>query len=90
MAVRYASGRDRTTGAVHGQTTPIELDPAAYDKHEVQGFDNLRHYSIGSKWVPLAPVLSTLIDGGNAATDHENAARIDLGTAAGNESFPLP
>jgi len=81
MTVRYASGRDRTAAAVQSYSTPIPIDPAAHVGREVQSFDNLRHYSIGDRWVAQAPVLSTLIDGGNAATDLEYAAKIDLGTA---------
>lgn len=81
MSVRYASGRDRTAAAVQQYQTPIVLDPAAYTASEVQGFDHLRHYSNGSKWIATAPVLSTLIDGGNAETDLERAAKIDLGSA---------
>ena len=81
MTVRYASGRDRVTAQVQQYTTPVNLDPAAYLTATVQGFDGLRHYSTGGKWVALAPVLSTLIDGGNADTDLEKAAKIDLGSA---------
>ena len=81
MTVRYASGRDRVTSQVQQYTTPVNLDPAAYPNGMVQGFDDLRHYSTGDKWVALAPVLSTLIDGGNADTDLEKAAKIDLGSA---------
>lgn len=81
MSVKYASGQDRSTAQVQLYSTPITLDPAAYKHAMVQGFDNLRHYSIGNRWVALAPVLSTLIDGGNADTDLEKAAKIDLGSA---------
>lgn len=81
MSVRYASGRDRITAAVQQYQTPITLDPAAHTASEVQGFDHLRHYSTGEKWVAVAPVLSTLVDGGNAETDLERAAKIDLGSA---------
>jgi hypothetical protein len=47
----------------------------------VAGEDNLMHYSVGDRWVGLAPVLSTLIDAGNAETDYTGGARIDLGSA---------
>jgi hypothetical protein len=39
------------------------------------------HYSTGAAWVALAPVLSTLIDAGNAETNYTGGARIDLGSA---------
>ena len=81
MTVRYASGRDRVIGKTQDYVTPILLDPVAYKGATVQGFDGLTHYSTGEKWIALAPVLSTLIDGGNADTNLENAAKIDLGTA---------
>lgn len=81
MSVRYASGRDRVAAQVQLYNTPISLDPSAHTGAVVQGNDELRHYSIGDKWVALAPVLSTLVDGGNAETDLENAAKIDLGSA---------
>jgi len=47
----------------------------------VAGEDNLMHYSVGDRWVGLAPVLSTLIDAGNADTDYTGTAKIDLGSA---------
>lgn len=81
MSIRFASGRNRVIGKTQDYETPIELDPAAYRGASVQGRDGLVHYSNGLKWIATAPVLSTLIDGGNADTDLERAAKIDLGTA---------
>jgi hypothetical protein len=45
------------------------------------GEDNLMHYSNGQRWIGLAPVLSTLIDAGNAQTNYVGGAKIDLGSA---------
>jgi hypothetical protein len=80
-SVRFASGRDRTIGRSARQSTPIALSPGAYDGAVVMGEDNLLHYSVGDRWVGVAPVLSTLIDAGNAATNYVGGARIDLGSA---------
>ena len=81
MSIRFASGRDRIVGMTQAYRTPIQLDTATFRGAIVQGQDQLMHYSTGDRWVAQAPVLSTLIDGGNAATDLEKAAKIDLGTA---------
>ena len=81
MSVRFASGRDRILGMVQSYRTPIQLDTAAFRGAMVQGQDKLMHYSVGDEWIAQAPVLSTLIDGGNADTNLDNAAKIDLGSA---------
>jgi hypothetical protein len=47
----------------------------------VMGEDGLMHYSNGDRWIGVAPVLSTLIDAGNAETDYTGGAKIDLGSA---------
>jgi hypothetical protein len=53
----------------------------AYKGAVVAGEDNLMHYSVGDRWVGVAPVLSTLIDAGNAETNYTGGAKIDLGSA---------
>lgn len=80
-SVKFASGRVRAVGPSLTYTTPIELDAAAHRGAIVAGEDNLMHYSTGGEWVGLAPVLSTLIDAGNAETDYTGGAKIDLGSA---------
>jgi hypothetical protein len=47
----------------------------------VAGEDQLMHYSDGTRWIGIAPVLSALIDAGNAETDYVGGAAIDLGSA---------
>lgn len=79
--VKFASGRGRTVGQSLVQPTPIALDITAYKGAIVAGEDNLMHYSDGTRWTALAPVLSTLIDAGNAETDYTGSAKIDLGSA---------
>jgi hypothetical protein len=81
MSVRFASGRERTLGQSLRRSTPIDLSAVAYEGAVVAGEDNLMHYSDGTQWVAIAPVLSTLIDAGNAATNYTGGARIDLGSA---------
>lgn len=80
-SVRFASGRTRAIGPSLRYTTPIGLDSQTYKGGVVAGEDNLMHYSDGTRWIGLAPVLSTLIDAGNAATDYDGGAKIDLGSA---------
>jgi hypothetical protein len=80
-SVRFASGRARLVGHSFRRDTPVDLDASAYDGGVVMGQDNLLHYSNGQRWVGVAPVLSTLIDAGNAATDYTGGAKIDLGSA---------
>jgi hypothetical protein len=80
-SVKFASGRTRALGPSLRYTTPVELDAATYKGAIVAGEDNLMHYSVGDRWVGLAPVLSTLIDAGNAETDYTGGAKIDLGSA---------
>lgn len=80
-SVTFASGRTRAIGPALRRTTPVDLDPAAFRGAIVAGEDNLMHYSIGDRWVGVAPVLSTLIDAGNAETDYTGGAKIDLGSA---------
>jgi|GEM_PF-6612689 hypothetical protein len=80
-SVKFASGRERAVGRSLVYTTPIELDPLAYKGAVVAGEDNLMHYSVGDRWVGVAPVLSTLIDAGNAETNYTGGAKIDLGSA---------
>jgi hypothetical protein len=80
-SVKFASGRERTVGRSLTYTTPIPLADDAYKGAIVAGEDGLMHYSTGTAWVALAPVLSTLIDAGNAETDYTGGARIDLGSA---------
>jgi len=80
-SVRFASGRERLVGHSLRYTTPIQLDVAAYKGGVVAGEDNLLHYSDGTRWIGVAPVLSTLIDAGNAETDYTGGAKIDLGSA---------
>jgi len=81
MSVTFASGRVRAVGPALPRTTPVSLDTAAYKGAIVAGEDGLMHYSDGTRWVGLAPVLSTLIDAGNAETDYTGGAKIDLGSA---------
>ena len=81
MSVKFASGRERSIGRSLVYPTPIALDPSTYSGAVVGGQDGLMHYSDGTDWVGIAPVLSTLIDAGNAATDYVGGARIDLGSA---------
>lgn len=80
-SVKFASGRTRAIGPSLPYATPVQLDAAAYRGAVVAGEDNLMHYSVGDRWVGLAPVLSTLIDAGNAETDYTGGAKIDLGSA---------
>ncbi len=80
-SVKFASGRDRTVGHSLVHQTPIALDITAYKGAIVAGEDSLMHYSDGTRWTALAPVLSTLIDAGNAETDYTGSAKIDLGSA---------
>ena len=80
-SVRFASGRARTVGHSLRYTTPVQLDPLAYRGAVVAGEDELLHYSVGDRWIGVAPVLSTLIDAGNAETDYTGGAKIDLGSA---------
>jgi hypothetical protein len=81
MSVRYASGRERSLGRSLAYQTPIGLPAAYYKGGVVAGQDGLMHYSDGTKWTGIAPVLSTLIDAGNADTDYVGGAKIDLGSA---------
>jgi hypothetical protein len=81
MSVTFASGRVRAIGPSVPRTTPVSLDTAAYKGAIVAGEDGLMHYSDGTRWVGLAPVLSTLIDAGNAETNYTGGAKIDLGSA---------
>lgn len=80
-SVKFASGRARLVGHSLRRDTPIDLSVAAYEGAVVMGEDNLLHYSDGNRWVGVAPVLSTLIDAGNAATNYTGGAKIDLGSA---------
>ena len=80
-SVKFASGRGRTVGQSLVRTVPVDLDPQAYRGAVVAGGDDLLHYSVGDRWVGVAPVLSTLIDAGNAETDYTGGAKIDLGSA---------
>jgi hypothetical protein len=80
-SVKFASGRVRAIGPSLRYTTPVDLDPAAHKGAVVAGEDDLLHYSVGNRWVGVAPVLSTLIDAGNAETDYTGGAKIDLGSA---------
>jgi hypothetical protein len=79
--VTFASGRARVVGHSIRRDTPVSMDARAYNGAVVMGEDNLLHYSTGDQWVGVAPVLSTLIDAGNAATDYTGGAKIDLGSA---------
>lgn len=81
MSVKFASGRERSLGRSLLYTNPVNLNEAAFKGAIVAGEDGLMHYSDGSTWTAIAPVLSTLIDAGNAATDYSGSARIDLGSA---------
>jgi len=80
-SVKFASGRTRAVGHSLRYTTPVQLDPQAHDGAVVMGEDNLLQYSDGTRWIGVAPVLSTLIDAGNAETDYTGGAKIDLGSA---------
>jgi hypothetical protein len=80
-SVKFASGRVRAIGPALRYTTPVDLDPAPYRGAIVAGEDNLMQYSDGERWIGIAPVLSTLIDAGNAETDYTGGAKIDLGSA---------
>jgi hypothetical protein len=80
-SVKFASGRDRSVGRSLRYTTPIDLPADAYKGAVVAGEDNLMHYSDGTRWIGVAPVLSALIDAGNAQTQYEGGAAIDLGSA---------
>lgn len=80
-SVKFASGRDRSVGQSLRYATPISLSATAYEGAVVAGEDNLMHYSTGTQWTALAPVLSTLIDAGNAETSYTGGASIDLGSA---------
>jgi hypothetical protein len=80
-SVKFASGRERTVGQSLRYTTPVGLPAGAYKGAVVAGEDNLMHYSDGTRWIGLAPVLSTLIDAGNAQTNYTGGASIDLGSA---------
>lgn len=80
-SVKFASGRAPLLGHSVRYSTPIPLEPTAHTGAVVAGEDNLMHYSVGDRWVGLAPVLSTLIDAGNADTDYTGGAKIDLGSA---------
>jgi hypothetical protein len=80
-SVKFASGRTRLVGHSLKYPTPIPLDPQAFKGALVAGEDKLVHYSDGDRWIAQAPVLSTLIDAGNAETDYTGGAKIDLGSA---------
>jgi hypothetical protein len=80
-SVRFASGRTRTVGHSLRYNTPVGLNPESYNGAVVMGEDNLLQYSNGDRWIGVAPVLSTLIDAGNAATNYTGGAKIDLGSA---------
>ena len=80
-SVKFASGRVRAVGPSLPYATPVSLDTTAYRGAIVAGEDGLMHYSDGTRWIGLAPVLSTLIDAGNAETDYTGGAKIDLGSA---------
>jgi len=80
-SVKFASGRVQVVGPSLRSATPIPLNTTAYKGAIVAGEDGLMHYSDGTSWVALAPVLSTLIDAGNAETNYTGGARIDLGSA---------
>lgn len=80
-SVKFASGRAPLVGHSPRYTTPVVLAPAAHTGAVVAGEDDLLHYSVGDRWVGVAPVLSTLIDAGNADTDYTGTAKIDLGSA---------
>lgn len=60
---------------------PSSLNPSTFEGALIQGSDKLLHYSVGDKWIAIAPVLSTLFDAGNAATVYTGTASIDLGGA---------
>ena len=81
MSVKFASGRERSLGRSLLYTNPVSLNETAFKGAIVAGEDGLMHYSDGTNWTAIAPVLSTLIDAGNAATDYSGSARIDLGSA---------
>jgi hypothetical protein len=74
------SGRAISVGkSIDTDTT--NLSPLSYEGAIVKGPDKLMHYSVGDRWIALAPVQSTLFDAGNAATVYEGGASIDLGSA---------
>lgn len=79
--VKLASGRSLLVGQSTVVETPVTLDPSAYSGAVTVGDDDLVQYSNGERWIGVAPVLSTLIDAGNAATDYTGGAKIDLGSA---------
>ena len=81
MSVRFASGREQSLGRSLRYTTPVALPADFYKGAVVAGEDNLMHYSDGTRWIGIAPVLSALIDAGNAETDYVGGAAIDLGSA---------
>jgi len=81
MSTTFASGRNRSVGQSRVYDTPIDLGTIAFKGAIVAGEDGLMHYSDGTQWIAIAPVLSTLIDAGNAATNYTGGARIDLGSA---------
>lgn len=80
-SVKFASGRTRLVGHSLKYPNPIPLDKDKYAGGVVAGEDGLLHYSNGDRWVGVAPVLSTLVDAGNAATVYDGGAKIDLGSA---------
>jgi hypothetical protein len=80
-SVKFASGRERSLGRSLTYQTPVGL-PAGVNKGAVvAGEDGLMQYSDGTRWIGIAPVLSALIDAGNADTNYVGAASIDLGSA---------
>jgi hypothetical protein len=78
---KLLSGRSVNLGQGIPKEVPIQLDPKSSQGAIVSGTDKLMYYSSGDKWVGLAPVLSTIFDAGNAATDYSGNAVIDLGGA---------
>ena len=78
---KLLSGRAANLGQGIPKTVPITADPSSSQGVIVSGTDKLMHYSNGDRWVALAPVLSTIFDAGNAATDYSGNAVIDLGGA---------
>lgn len=80
-SVTFASGRTRVVGRGIVQPNPIDLPPEHFRGAVVPGEDRLLHYATEDRWVALAPVLSTFVDAGNAATDYTGGAKIDLGSA---------
>ncbi len=63
------------------EVASTDLDPSSHEGAVVRGTDKLLHYSDGEKWIGIAPVQSTLLDAGNAATEYTGGASIDLGSA---------